>query len=278
MKLSAPSHRSARVARRVIRCAIIPPGDRTSILLVWFASLLLALFITPNYQQATVLELLYYSVYNVGVGAFIGFHLFDRLARKSLGWFAALSCLALVSGTLFNEALVEAILFRTGPINFEGVYYGLLEAATAATVFLVLRMFKSLHAPAGGPVPFVSDAASPDSGYFFARIGGETRRILAADVIYLKAERDYAHIVCASGRYFASESLKELLEKSAPLGLVRAHKSFAVNLRKVEWLTRSEAGSGDERVPVGRRYRRALWEAWQQSGSPSGTRAAEFQP
>lgn len=239
------------------------PSDRLAILLVWLGSLLLALFVEPNYQQAAVHELVYYSIYNVAVGALVGFHLFDRHARRSVGRFAALGGLAIVAGTLVNEAFVEASLFRTGPINFEGVYYGLLEAATTATLFLLLRLFGSLRAPPSAAAADASDTARREApGHFLVRIGSETRRIRADDVICLKAERDYTHIVCSSGRYFASESLKDLLEKSSALGLKRVHKSFAVNLRRVDRLTATEAGFGDERVPVGRRYRQALAEAW----------------
>lgn len=225
---------------------------------------------SPNYQQAAVHELLYYSVYNVAVGAFVGFHLFDRLAPRSLGRFAVVAALAIVAGTLVNEAVVEADLFRTGPINFEGVYYGLLESATTATLFLLLRLFRTVR---GGPrdaAGGASERARPGGpGEFFVRIGGGSRRIRADDVLYLKAERDYTHIVCASGRYFASESLKVLLEKSAPLGLVRVHKSYAVNLRRLDRLTGSEAAFAEESVPVGRRYRNAVHEAWRHGRSPA---------
>ncbi|HYE27695.1 MAG TPA: LytTR family DNA-binding domain-containing protein [Allosphingosinicella sp.] len=253
------------------------PGDRSAILLVWLASLFLALFVEPNYQRAAAPELIYYSVYNVAVGALVGFRLFDRLARRSLVRFAALAVATIGAGTLVNEGFVEASLFRTGPINFEGVYYGLLEAATTATLFLLLRLFRSLRGPAGDATETVALAAKPaESGDFFVRIGSETRRIRVADVLYLKAERDYAHIVCAGGRYFVSESLKDLLEKSGPLGVVRVHKSFAVNLRRVDRLTATEAGFGDEFVPVGRRYRQAVAEAWRR-GRPAPVERASIQ-
>ena len=133
---------------------------------------------------------------------------------------------------------------------------------TTATLFLLLRLFGTLRGARGGAEAARDPAPPADSGHFFVRVGSGTRRVCAADILYLRAERDYAHIVCTDGRVFVSESLKELLEKAAPYGLVRVHKSFAVNLNRIERLTRTEAGLSDECVPVGRRYSKSLAEAW----------------
>lgn len=241
--------------------------DPLSILLVWLGLLVFKLFVEPNHEGAAVRELVYYAFYNTVIGAFVGFYLVDRFVRRSIYSLLALSGLSLLAGTLVNEGVVEPVLFRTGPINFEGVYYGLFEAATAATLFILIRIFGALRAGiAEAPAkPSPRDSfglGSREGGHFFVRIGSETRRISAADLIYVKAERDYAEIVCASGRHFVSESLKDVLDKAAPFGVVRVHKSFAVNLRRVDWLTGTEAGVGDRRVPVGRRYRQSLADAW----------------
>jgi hypothetical protein len=253
--------------------------DVLCILLVWLTSLVLTFTVQPNYDEAPVSQQLYYTFYNVGIGWLIGFHQFDRLARQDLSSFAALSCVAIAAGTLINEAVVEPEIFRTGPINGEGVYYGLVDAATTAAFFLLIRLgallrrekkSPSVHL-APGPSPAAPSAPTAAEGdCIFVRVADETRRVLVADVIYLKAERDFTHIVCCGCSLFASESLKRLLEKSRPLGFVRVHKSFAVNLRRVDRLTRTEVGLGHWRVPVGRRYWPALAEMWRQ-GPPWST-------
>jgi hypothetical protein len=261
-------------------------GDGLSVLLVWLTCVVLSLFVEPNYDNRAVPELLYYSVYEVAVGWLIGFHLFDRLAPRSVR-FIALSCLLIASGTLVNEGVVEPLVFGAGPINFEGLYYGVLGSATTATLFLLLRMARLLRASkenatqaGAGALPSTGSVSPPalatdNEDCFFVRVADETRRIRAADVIYMKAERDFTHIVCSSGSHFASESLKGLLERSSRFGLVRAHKSFAVNLGRVDRLTRTEAGLGDQKVPVGRRYWPVLADTWRQSRSPAPAGQAE---
>ena len=101
------------------------------------------------------------------------------------------------------------------------------------------------------------------------QVAGETRRIRAADVIYFKAERDFTHVVCSTGNYFVSEGLKSLLDRTAPFGFARVHKSFAVNLRRLDRLTRTEAGLGCERVPVGRSYWRAVADVLRPASAPA---------
>ena len=186
-------------------------------------------------------------------------------------------------GTLVNESLVEPLAFGEGPINAEGVYYGLAGSLSMAGFFLLIRLAERLHAlrrrvpseperqndpeaRAASPGPFDADA-----NCFFVRVAGRTHRIHAPDVVYMAAERDFTRIVCANDEHFVSESLKSLLGRSAGFGLVRVHKSFAVNIGRVERLTRTQVQLGDCRVPVGRRYWPALAETWPARSAPSVT-------
>jgi hypothetical protein len=250
------------------------------ILLLWLITAIVTLAVEPNYDNASNAELIYYSIYNVAIGSFVGLYLTEFVSREGWPVFLLRSCAAIISGTLINETLVEPQIFGTGAINAEGVYYGLVEALTTSGIFLLLRL--ALHLRALQQQVHVATVAvhhcrveeAPQEALidgtdcFFVRVAGETRRILAADLIYMEAERDFTRVVCSNGEHFVSESLKSLLEKSALCGVVRVHKSFAVNLRRVERLTRTEAGLGDWRVPVGRKYWEAFAETWKRQPPP----------
>jgi len=243
------------------------------VLIVWIADLTLAVFVEPNYDRASSAELIYYSVYNVAVAAFVCLHLVDRIPSHGLARFAVRALLVMLFGTLVNESLVEPQIFGTAPINLEGTYHGLADSVTTTALFLLLRVAGLLatgpetHAgrpDAEGVAPQLpaSEPFARDSECFFVRVAGGTRRISAADVVYLQAERDCSRIVCTNGEHFASESLKNVLERTAGCGLARVHKSFAVNLRRVERVTATKVWLGDQYVPVGRRFREAFSERW----------------
>lgn len=259
---------------RPVRRWVGPGGrhDALAILLAWGLAGCLSLFVQPH--EASAFELVYYTFYNVAVGALVGFYLFDRLANDGFALFAARAAAAILFGTLVNEIAVEPFVFETGPINGVGVYYGVTDSLSWAGIFLLVRLAGWLHGPrqlfhsepearsgrdAGGAS---SRPADSDADCLFVRVANGTHRIRAADVVFMKAERDFTRIVCANGEHFASESLKSLLDRSAKLGLVRVHKSFAVNLGRVERLTRAEVHLGGCRVPVGRRYRPAFVQTW----------------
>lgn len=250
--------------RGVVASALQPANDAIAVLLIWAGSAGLSLFVAPRPNGASAYELLYYSVYNVAVGALIGLYLFDRVPKDGLALFVLRGCSALLCGTLVNETVVEPIAFESGPINGQGFYYGLTDALSTAGMFLFLRLAERLQAlqqrvnSEGGSFGRASD----DARCLFVRVGSETRRIHAPDVLYMEAERDFTRIVCVNGEHFVSESLKALVSKSAKLGLVRVHRSFAVNLGHVNRVTRSEIRIGDCRVPIGRRYWKAFAESW----------------
>ncbi|HEV2747230.1 MAG TPA: LytTR family DNA-binding domain-containing protein [Allosphingosinicella sp.] len=241
-------------------------------------SLCLSLSVQPH--EASAYELLYYTFYNVAAGALVGFYLFDRLLKDGFALFAVRAASAILFGTLINEMVVEPFVFGTGPINGVGVYYGVTDSVSWAGIFLLVRLAEWLRVlrqrshpepeTRVGPHPgaTASGPAEADADCFFVRVANRTYRIHAPDVVYMKAERDFTRIVCANGEHFVSESLKSLLNRSAKFGLIRVHKSFAVNLSRVERLTRTEVRLGDCQVPVGRRYRAAFVETWRTRSAP----------
>ena len=125
--------------RRAVSRARNRRHDVMAILVVWAASIWLSLFVTPHTGYESIAELLYYTVYNVAIGAFVGFYLFDRLPKQGFALFAAGTSSAILMGTLLNEAIVEPFVFGTGPMNGEGVYYGITDVLWATVVFLLLR-------------------------------------------------------------------------------------------------------------------------------------------
>ena len=263
-----------------------PPGpsvrrDALAILLALAVSVCLSLFVQPHDAEVSTAERLYYTFYNVAVGALVGFYLFDRLAKDGFSLFAARAAAAILSGTLVNEILIEPFVFDAGPVNGVGLYYGLTDSLSWSAIFLLLRLAEGLQAlpprrhpePEARGDPAASGASSApadaDASCLFVRVANGTQRIHAPDVLYLAAERDFTRLVCANGEHFVSESLKSLVERSGALGLIRVHKSFAVNVRRVERLTRTEVRLGDRRVPVGRRYRAAFVDSWRAPSPPS---------
>ena len=234
--------------------------DAFCVLAVLIAYAAHALLLEPNYDRRSIAELLYAAAFSVGIGALAGMALFDRYGFRRAGLFLVATIGLISMAALFHEAVVEPSLFHDGPINAEGLYYSVTDLCTATLIFLILRLLQLLRQPAEPDAALAP--ASGEAECFFVRIASQTRRIFAADVLYMKAERDFTYVVCEHDTYFVSESLKHLLAKSSVLGMTRVHKSFAVNLRRLDRLTGAGAEVGGLNVPVGRTFRATLAAAW----------------
>lgn len=258
LERGAARHAPVSVGRR---------ADAVVIAVVWGAWASLSLFVAPSYGDRGIYEQLFSSAYAVAVGAAIGFCLFDRLPSDGFGLFAARATAALLFAVLFSEAVVEPLLFGLEPISRAGVYYALTDGLSITIVFILIRLGQRVSLLRDDQQARTASNGDPAESRlteqcFLARIAGGARRIYPSDVIYMQAERDFTRIVCLQGEYFVSENLKCLVAKSAKFGLVRVHKSFAVNLRQVDQLTRSKVQAAGRSLPVGRRHWPDVAMAW----------------
>ncbi|MEQ4722763.1 LytTR family DNA-binding domain-containing protein [Nonomuraea sp. B19D2] len=93
-------------------------------------------------------------------------------------------------------------------------------------------------------------------------LGGVTRFVSSADVIYVEAQGDYARLHTAAGSHLVRIPLATLEERWASAGFVRVHRSHLVAVKHIEEL-HIDSGKcavrvGDTELPVSRRHTREL--------------------
>jgi two-component system LytT family response regulator len=103
----------------------------------------------------------------------------------------------------------------------------------------------------------------PANGAYPERMMVETgkrfRNIDVADIIYLKAERDYTGIYTASGTFLSSFGISNIAKRFDPNRFIRVHRSFIVNIFHVKELYRDISKTflvmdNGEEINVGRNY------------------------
>jgi DNA-binding LytR/AlgR family response regulator len=88
---------------------------------------------------------------------------------------------------------------------------------------------------------------------------GTTRLVGRSSILYLRANGDYVRVVTADGRFLMRGSLSEMARRWEPLGFVRVHRQYVVNLRRATEIRPHLNGTatlifpGDNEVPVSRR-------------------------
>ncbi|MEP7333261.1 MAG: LytTR family DNA-binding domain-containing protein [Terracoccus sp.] len=106
------------------------------------------------------------------------------------------------------------------------------------------------------------DGATSDDETIVVELGGVSRLLPRADVMWVEAHGDYARLHTASESHLVRMPLTTLADEWHDSGFVRIHRSFLVSLGHIaEW--RTEAGRttvivGGQELMVSRRHTRAL--------------------
>ena len=88
---------------------------------------------------------------------------------------------------------------------------------------------------------------------------GTTLLVGRSEILYLCANGDYVRVITPDGRYLMRGSLSEIARRWEPLGFVRVHRQYVVNLRRATEIRPQLNGTaklifpGNREVPVARR-------------------------
>ena len=93
------------------------------------------------------------------------------------------------------------------------------------------------------------------SSYFFVKSSGQQHKINFEEILYIESIKDYVNIKTENEEYIVLDTLKSL-ENQLPENFARVHKSFILNLNKIEKIDVKNALliSGKE-IPIGETYK-----------------------
>lgn len=120
-----------------------------------------------------------------------------------------------------------------------------------------------LRAQAAPGSPGVPGGATPGKpNEIFLREGARIQRIDLDEVLYVKAESNYASFVLEGGKSLLSLVSMKRLEDLLPPDFVRIHRSYLVSRRRIAQIDGASAivGPKGEHLPIGQSYRAALLE------------------
>ncbi|WP_299460843.1 LytTR family transcriptional regulator DNA-binding domain-containing protein [uncultured Microscilla sp.] len=102
-----------------------------------------------------------------------------------------------------------------------------------------------------------------DEESFFVKVGRQLRRICIPDICYLKVDRKYSTIALEGGEQFKTRmSLQELALKLPTDSFIKVHKSYMVNLQKIDEvdMDKESIKMGPHVIPLSRRHKKELVE------------------
>ena len=90
----------------------------------------------------------------------------------------------------------------------------------------------------------------------FIKLGYDHVRIAFEDIWYIRADGDYCDIILSNKKYLSSEPMRKWLEMLDVKQFIRIHKSYTVNIARVEKVTGNVITLvNEEQLPIGRAYK-----------------------
>ncbi|MDX5347071.1 MAG: LytTR family transcriptional regulator DNA-binding domain-containing protein [Hymenobacteraceae bacterium] len=99
---------------------------------------------------------------------------------------------------------------------------------------------------------------SPTADHIFVKEKHRMIKVDLQDVLWVEAYDNYSFIMTGQKKYLVSSTLKDMENKLPSRHFVRIHRSYIVNLNKLDALEESAAIIREHTIPVGKSYKKAL--------------------
>jgi len=101
---------------------------------------------------------------------------------------------------------------------------------------------------------FPTNESSANS-YFFVKSSGQQHKINFDEILFVESIKDYVNIKTENQEYIVLDTLKSL-ESQLPENFARVHKSFILNLNKIEKIdVRNVFLNSGKEIPIGETYK-----------------------
>ncbi len=93
---------------------------------------------------------------------------------------------------------------------------------------------------------------------FFIKNKGELIKINKIDITYIEAYDNYSKLFCKSKVHLLSFTLKSMCEKLNDKNFIRVHRSYLININKIDSLYDGYVFINNAKIPIGKSYKKNL--------------------
>lgn len=163
-----------------------------------------------------------------------------------------------ISGVEFLRSLQQrpAVIFTTAFSEYAVESYELEVTDYLMKPFSYERFVKAVSKVS---IPAVVDLVHA----FYIKSGHERIRVESTELLFIRTDMDYTELHLSDRKHLSGETLTHWEQQLNDHGFVRIHKSYLVNLTKVERVTGSQAFliSGSV-LPIGRAFKQDFLAKW----------------
>ena len=92
----------------------------------------------------------------------------------------------------------------------------------------------------------------------FVRHNGRMEKLLLEDILYIEADRNYCILITPKIKHILTCTLKVMEEKLPKSSFVRVHRSFIINISKLDVLADGHLEIGRKVIPIGKSHKELL--------------------
>jgi len=96
--------------------------------------------------------------------------------------------------------------------------------------------------------------------YAFVKVDKTLHRVDFDDIYYIESDKDYVKIIRAGESLMLLQTLKHWLAMLPDRHFVQVHKSFIVNIARIDKITGNQIKIGGTTIPIGRHYKQDFME------------------
>ncbi len=94
--------------------------------------------------------------------------------------------------------------------------------------------------------------------YTYFKVSGRLIKVPHAQLLYAQSVKDYIHLYTKTGNHLTHMTMKYLEELLPANVFLRVHRSYLVNRELISLIDKNSLQIGEERIPVGENYRKAV--------------------
>ncbi len=146
--------------------------------------------------------------------------------------------------TIEKAKLVDPYAYLVKPVSVQSLY---------STIEITLHnaLKKKIELPS---LPVMLENLTIEDG-IFVKTNKRLEKIMLRDILWVEAHDIYAMIFTSEGKYLLNSSLKVVEEKFPSSKFARIHRSFIINLDKIEALEENDVIINKHPIPVGKTFR-----------------------
>ena len=176
-------------------------------------------------------------------GEMSGIDTAKAIKKQSQVPFIFLTALADAS-TLEEAKLTEPYAYLVKPVKSESLY---------SSIEITLHN----AAQRRDSTPPLKEGLTIEDG-IFVKSKNRMEKMMLKDILWVEASDIYALVCTASGKHLLNTSLKAVEEKFPSSRFLRVHRSYIVNLDKIEAIEEDNLIIAQQPIPIGKTYREKL--------------------